>query len=148
VASNGSLQWFSNIDKTLANIARILSPHGRFVCSIFGPGSLAELAAGLQVILGPGEGLAAEAFPSQELLRSALSKHYKKRKIEQELFVKTYRSTYDLLLHIKKTGTSGWQQKLHHPLTPSRVARLDAWFKRTYGACRVTYQILFLQGNP
>jgi malonyl-ACP O-methyltransferase BioC len=148
VASNGSMQWFSNMDKTLSDIARILSPHGRFVCSIFGPGSLAELAAGLQAILGPGEGLAAEAFPSQETLWTALSKYYKVRKIEQELFEKTYRSTYDLLLHIKKTGTAGWQQKFEHPLTPSRVARLDAWFKRNYGACRVTYQILFLQGSP
>jgi ubiquinone/menaquinone biosynthesis C-methylase UbiE len=147
VVSNGSLQWFSDIDKTLADIARILSPRGIFHCSIFGPGSLLELASGLQAVLGPGEGLAAEAFPRPESLRSALDTYYKDGKIEQELFEKTYRSAFDLLLHIKKTGTAGWQQKLQHPLTPSRVARLDAWFDRTYGACRVTYQVLYLQGS-
>jgi len=147
VASNGSMQWFSNIDKTISHIARILLPHGTFLCSIFGPDSLSELASGLLATLGPGDGLAAEAFPSPESLKTALDTYYKEGKIEQELFEKTYRSTYDLLLHIKKTGTAGWQQKLQHPLTPSRVARLDAWFDRTYGACRVTYQILFLRGS-
>ena len=147
VVSNGSLQWFSDIDKTLADIARILSPRGTFHCSIFGPGSLLELAAGLQGVLGPGEGLAAEAFPHPDSLRTSLDRYFTKGKIEQELIEKTYRSAYDLLLHIKKTGTAGWQQKLQHPLTPSRVARLDAWFVRRYGACRVTYQILYLQGS-
>ena len=147
VVSNGSLQWFGNIENTFSDISRILTPQGMFFCSIFGPGSLAELAAGLHYVLGPGEGLVAESFPSKENLQVHLATYFNGGRIEEEFFAKTYRSVYDLLLHIKKTGTAGWHQRLSQPLTPSRVSRLDAWFTKTYGACRTTYQILFLQGG-
>jgi len=36
---------------------------------------------------------------------------------------------------------------MQQPLTPARIAKLDEWFARTYGACRVTYQVLFLAGS-
>jgi len=67
--------------------------------------------------------------------------------LEEELIEKKYSSAHDLLLHIKKTGTSGWQQNMQQPLTPLRVSKLNEWFDRTYGSCMVTYQVLFLQGR-
>jgi len=147
VASNGSLQWFSDIDRALDNIGRILRPSGGFFCSIFGPGSLPELASGLRAILGLERMLAAETFPNMDRLRDILQAYFKNSIIEEELLSKEYASAHDLLLHIKKTGTSGWSHTMQHPLTPSRVNQLDDWFKKTYGSCKVTYQILFLKGN-
>jgi ubiquinone/menaquinone biosynthesis C-methylase UbiE len=147
VVSNGSLQWFTDIDRTCNNIARILRPGGRFFGSIFGPDSLTELASGLRAILGLKEMLAAETFPGQDSLWTVLHNNFQDGKVEQELITQTYPSTHDLLLHIKKTGTSGWQQNMQQPLTQSRINRLDEWFSRIYGSCRVTYQVLFLQGN-
>ena len=147
VASNGSLQWFSDIDKTLADIARTLSTHGTFVCSIFGPESLHELGLGLKAIQAAPENLAAQKFPGPERLRKALNRCFRESSVREERIEKEYRSAHDLLLHIKKTGTSGWQPNLQQPLTPARVGRLDAWFEKTYGSCRVTYQLFFLHGS-
>ncbi len=147
VASNGSLQWFSDIDKALGNIRRILTTGGRTCCSIFGPESLTELAQGLHAILHPVERIAAETFPQRDRLVQTLRTIFEEGKVEEVLVEKKYRSAHDLLRHIQKTGTSGWQQKLLVPLTPSRVKELDAWFHRTYGYCKATYQILFLYGK-
>jgi hypothetical protein len=91
--------------------------------------------------------IAAQTFPQLERLQKALHSNFKEGKAEEELIEKEYSSAHDLLLHIKKTGTSGWQQNMQHPLTREGVCRLDEWFDKTFGACRVTYQILFLEGH-
>jgi malonyl-ACP O-methyltransferase BioC len=147
VTSNGSLQWFSEIDRALQNIGRILVPGGSMFCSLFGPQSLKELGDGLQALQPFPENLAARSFPAPERLRKVLQNNFSEESVEEELLVKEYESAHDLLLHLKKTGTSGWQQKIWQPLTPSRIKGLDEWFHRTYGSCRVTYQVLFLQGK-
>jgi malonyl-CoA O-methyltransferase len=147
VVSNGSLQWFTDIDKALHDIARILTTGGSMSCSIFGPESLQELGQGLTAIQTLPESLAAQKFPQPERLQRALDHHFNEGTVEEELLAKEYRSAHDLLLHIKKTGTSGWQPTMQPPLTPARVSRLDAWFVKNLGSCRVTYQVFFLQGN-
>lgn len=147
VASNGALQWFSDIDTALQNIARILTQDGSMYCSIFGPESLKELGLGLHAIEPATAGLAAEVFPRTEKLHHALKSHFKEWTGEEELVEKKYSSALDLLQHIKKTGTSGWGRNLKEPLTPSRLQLLDQWFKKMYGACRVTYQIFYLRGT-
>lgn len=147
VASNGSLQWFSDIGAALHNIARILTAGGIISCSIFGPESLKELGEGLQSIHPPAEKLAAQTFPRREKLQKILHRYFSEGILEEELIEKQYRSAHDLLRHIKKTGTSGWQQNMQHPLTLSGVSKLDEWFDSNYGSCRVTYQVLFLLGN-
>ena len=147
VTSNGSLQWFTDIDKALHNIGRILANGGSMSCSIFGPESLQELGQGLQALQLMNDSLAAQTFPHLERLQKVLQRNFHKATVNQELIEKEYSSAHDLLLHIKKTGTAGWQHKVQHPLTPSRVKKLDEWFTRTYGSCRVTYQVFFLQGE-
>jgi malonyl-CoA O-methyltransferase len=147
VASNGSLQWFSDIGKAIHDCARILRPGGYIHCSIFGPESLKELGRGLKDIQFQAEPLAAQTFPNREMLQNTLHKFFPGGRLEEEFIEKEYSSAHDLLRHIKKTGTSGWQQNMQQPLTHSGVIRLDEWFRRTYGSCRVTYQILFLQGK-
>jgi malonyl-CoA O-methyltransferase len=147
VTSNGSLQWFSNIERTLADISRTLSPNGAFICSIFGPESLHELGQGLKAIQAVPKSLAAQKFPGPKRLQRGLDLYFREGKVRGELIEKDYRSAHDLLLHIKKTGTSGWQPDLQKPLTPARVSRLDAWFEKTYGSCKVTYQVFFLCGS-
>ena len=147
VASNGSLQWFSDIDKALHNIARIMATGGSMSCSIFGPESLKELEKGLQAIDSHAGSIAAQKFPQLQRLQNALRCNFQGEKLEEELIEKKYSSAHDLLLHIRKTGTSGWQQNMQQPLTPLRVSKLNEWFARTYGSCTVTYQVLFLQGR-
>ena len=147
VASNGALQWFSDHRGSLENIARILRPGGIFMCSIFGPGSLRELGLGLKTLVGQPANVAASAFPNADTLQQSLTASFAQGTIDEELIDKQYDNVHDLLVHIKKTGTGGWQQNTLQPLTPSKLTRLDQWFKETYGNCRVTYQILFLQAK-
>lgn len=148
ITSNGSLQWFADIDQTLSDIHRLLAPGGKMFCSIFGPDSLQELGQGLQAIVDlQGENIAAQGFPPPPRLRKALRTFFAEGTIEEEIISKAYRSAQDLLLHIRKTGTSGFHRKITQPFTASRIKQLDAWFTQTHGGCKVTYQILFLQGN-
>jgi malonyl-CoA O-methyltransferase len=147
IVSNGSLQWFTHLDRALSNITRIMAPGGFMVCSIFGPQSLKELGEGLQALHLLKNTLTARTFPDLDELRQQLHASIPESHIEEELIEKEYRSAHDLLLHIKKTGTGGWQQNLQQPLTPSRIGQLEKWFTETYGYCRVTYQVFFLQGK-
>lgn len=145
VVSNGALQWFSDLDGTLKNIARILRPKGIFLCSIFGPGSLKELALGLKALFSYQGNVAAEAFPDGDTLQRSLTAYFTEGTVEEELISKRYEAVHDLLLHIKKTGTGGCQQNTMMPLTPAKLMRLDQWFKDKHGNCQVTYQVFYLQ---
>ena len=147
VASNGSLQWFSDHDSALRNIARILRPGGTFLCSIFGPDSLKKLGLGLKILFEYPGNVAAGAFPDISTLRNCLNDYFTEGTVEQELFEKQYESVHDLLVHIKKTGTGGWQQHGSPALTPARLRQLDHWFAKTYGSCKVTYQVNFLHST-
>lgn len=145
VASNGSLQWFTDHDQALKNIARILLPGGVFLCSIFGPDSLKKLGLGMKVIFAYPGNVAADAFPDVNTLQNCLNAYFTKGTVEQELIEKQYESVHDLLVHIKKTGTGGWHQHGYPALTKTRLKQLDHWFVKTYGSCTVNYQIHFLQ---
>ena len=147
VVSNGSLQWFSDHDQALKNIARVLLPGGAFLCSIFGPDSLKKLGLGLKVLFGYPGNVAADAFPDVRTLQQSLNAYFTQGTVEQELIEKQYESVHDLLVHIKKTGTGGWHQHGSPALTPARLKQLDHWFVKTYGSCKVTYQIHFLQAT-
>ena len=147
IASNGSLQWFTDHDRSIKNIARILLPGGTFLCSIFGPDSLKKLGLGLKLLFGYPGSVAADAFPDVSSLQRSLNAYFAKGTIAQELIEKQYESVHDLLVHIKKTGTGGWHQHGSPALTPARLKELDHWFVETYGSCKVTYQIHFLQAT-
>jgi malonyl-CoA O-methyltransferase len=147
VVSNGSLQWFSDHDQALKNIARILAPGGAFLCSIFGPDSLKKLGIGLKVLFGYPGNVAADAFPDVSTLQHSLNAYFAQGTAEQELIEKQYESVHDLLIHIKKTGTGGWHHHGSPALTSARLKQLDHWFAETYGSCKVNYQIHFLQAT-
>lgn len=147
VTSNGSLQWFTDLDGALGNIGRALAPGGTMACSIFGPESLQELAAGLTALHATAKPLAAQSFLPHKRLEKTLQAHFPGGILTEERLERKYQSVRDLLRHIQKTGTAGWQQALPQRLTPARVSRLDRWFTGTYGSCLVTYQVFFLHGK-
>ncbi len=145
IASNGSLQWFSDHDTALKNIARTLLPGGVFLCSIFGPDSLKKLGQGMRTLFQYQGNVAANGFPDVNTLEHIMNTYFTAGTIDQELIEKQYESAHDLLVHIKKTGTGGWHHHGAPALTPARLRQLTTWFTETYGSCRVTYQIHFLQ---
>lgn len=147
VTSNGSLQWFADLDRALGNIARVLVPGGTIACSIFGPESLQELGQGLAALHATADSLAARSFLPRKRLAKALQAHFPGAILTEERLERKYQSVRDLLRHIQKTGTAGWPQAVPQRLTPARVSRLDRWFTATYGSCRVTYHVFFLQGE-
>ncbi len=116
-----------------------------FLCSIFGPDSLKKLGLGIKTLFKYPGNVAANAFPDINTLQRCLDAYFAEGTTEQELFEKQYESVHDLLVHIKKTGTGGWHQHGSPALTPARLKQLDHWFVETYGGCKVTYQVHFLQ---
>jgi malonyl-CoA O-methyltransferase len=145
VVSNGALQWFSDLDGALKNIARILRQKGIFLCSIFGPGSLHELASGLKSLFAYQGDVAAGAFPAADTLRRSVTAYFTEGAVTEEPVSKQYDTVHDLLLHIKKTGTGGCPPTNMVPLTPAKLMKLDQWFNENHGNCKVTYQVFYLR---
>jgi malonyl-CoA O-methyltransferase len=147
ITSNATLQWFTDLDKGLAAIAAGLSSSGFFLASIFGPGTLAELALGLSTVLDQPVIIPARSFPGSKVLRQATERHFSEVVIEEYNFVRQYGSVNELLTSISKTGTSGWQQNVP-VLTRQRLRKLDQWFMENHHAVKATYQVFVVQGRP
>lgn len=140
ITSNGALQWFSGLDRALLDIDRLLRPGGKLLFSIFGPRSLEELNRGIKDTFNSRAEVAATDFPDQQRLHEALAAFFPGADIREELTERQYKDIYDLLRHIRKTGTSGWQQGNPLIFTRSSLKRLDQWFIDKLGGCKVTYQ--------
>ncbi len=146
ITSNATLQWFTDLHKGLAAIAAGLSSSGFFLASIFGPGTLAELALGLSTVLDQPIIIPARSFPGSKVLQQAAEHNFSEAVIEEYNFVRQYGSVNELLTSISKTGTSGWQQNVP-VLTRQRLRKLDQWFMENHKAVKATYQVFVVQGR-
>jgi malonyl-ACP O-methyltransferase BioC len=145
ITSNATLQWFTDLKRSLGNIAGRLPPGGELLATIFGPQTLRELSLGLAAIFGRDIGLAAHAFPDYEELRTLLTGLFDQVHMERKIIHRHYPGSLDLLLQIKKTGTGGWQTGKGPVFTRSSLRSLDYWFTEHYGGCRVSYEIFLVQ---
>lgn len=145
ITSNGTLQWFADLDRGLENCRRLLQADGWLLASIFGPESLKELNSGLREALGGRVSVAAAEFPDRPSLLVRLAVFFSRTEIEEIRTFRKYKNTHDLLRHIKKTGTGGWQQGGSFHFTKSDLAALDRWFTDNAGGCRVSYQVFIVQ---
>jgi len=147
IASNGALQWFSDLDLTLGHMKELLRPGGQLALALFGPRTMEELGDGLSAVLGYKGHLPARDFISLEALGDLLRRHFPMVRVEEKILVREYPSLLHLLRHIRNTGTSGWPEAASPLLTRARLARLEEWFRKQHNGCRITYQILMARAG-
>lgn len=141
ITSNATFQWFSNIDRSLRNIAGLLSVRGSFLCSIFGSQTFYELGLALSHAYGRTVVLPAQNFPEKDTLLSLFSEIFSSFDIEELNFTYKYASTLQLLRHIRNTGTSGGYSLRPLILTRSKINLMDEWFAKNHKGCMVPYQV-------
>ena len=91
--------------------------------------------------------LPSHRFPSLADLRSTLADQFPEMSCTEQLLQRRYDSLRELLLHIRKTGTSGWRSASQPLLTRDRLRELEQWFLSEYGGFQVTYQTFVVQGR-
>ncbi len=143
VTSNATMHWFDNLENTAGLIADRLTDNGALICSIFGPETMREMQTGLSEIHGKEVVMPSSFFPSHEELQKIFNSLFTKTEINGWQLVRHYPNLIDLLRNISKTGTAGW-----HPgqnlLTRHHLKELEHWFIKTYGHCRISYQIFMV----
>jgi len=143
IVSGAAMHWFEDLEDVLADCcARLLSPSGRLLASLFGPRSLAGLNRALAA--AGGGPVAAAAFPGRDELSAMLDKFFARANLEETLIHRTYPSTLALLRQLQKTGTSGVEQGR---LTPAMIKKMDLWFRENMGKVMDSYQVFFLEGQ-
>ena len=145
IISNACLQWFSDLETAFRHIAELLTPEGLFTFSVFGPRTLQELKAGLAAAFQRDIPLPASSFPDEATIRALLEKYFPGVAAEKKIIHRQYNSLKDLLLHIKKTGTSGAQSQPPPIFTRKRIAQLDQWFTNHYNGYHLSYEIFFFR---
>ena len=145
ITSNATLQWFDDLDSSFRHAAAILSAHGLFHISLFGPETLSELGMAFQEALQEKIDLPASFFASMTEIKNAAQKYFKEVRCEEQCITRQYDSLPDLLRHIQKTGAGGFQQSMP-VLTKSRLATINDWFVARGGHV-VNYQVIYLTAS-
>lgn len=139
ITSNATMQWFNDLEASLAHVQRCLTPGGQALFSLFGPGSLHCLADALGEVLGVEIMLPTQSFSHGDVVQGLAGPLFASVDVQRLVKKQRYSSFYELLVAIKTTGTGGY----HHGLprfTRRRLAALDAWFAKR-GGLEVEYEI-------
>lgn len=142
VISNATLQWFADLPATLGHLARLLTPQGVAALSLFGPGSFQELATAMRRIVDPEIRLPAEGFRTAHEAEKMARGVFAEVEVARRLVRREYATFFDILDHIKKTGTGGYHAKVPR-LNRAMLGRLDQWFA-DQGGYVITYEIFML----
>lgn len=130
--SNFSIHW-SDFDRTFAETRRVLKPDGKFVFNIPVGGSLKAVES----ILGETQ----FDFPCvPEILESLKKAGFKIDDFFVEEFEKEFKSGYDLLVHLHKTGVSVNPQKK----SLSEKRKIVQKFKDQKKPVILNYKLLFI----
>ncbi len=142
VVSNATLQWFNDLPTTLRHIASLLTAQGMAALSLFGPGSFQELASAMREIVDPEIRLPAESFCPAAEAEALARKAFVEVVRTDRLVKRQYATFFDILDHIKKTGTGGFHEKVPH-LSRAALKSLGQWFADK-GGNAITYEIYIL----
>jgi malonyl-CoA O-methyltransferase len=142
ITSNGALQWFTKPHAAFVRIGKRLALNGLFICSIFGPETLKELQNVFNDMAGSKVQLAATSFLTGEELHKSLIQVFNQVEIRELRLSRRYESLLELLRHLQKTGTSGFQHS-GPILTRRMIKETDKRFAAEKGFI-VTYQIFMI----
>lgn len=142
VISNATLQWFDDLPGTFAHLGRLLTQEGVVALSLFGPGSFQELAEAMREVVDPLIRLPAQSFCASRDAEAMARKVFTDVELTTRMVHREYDTFFDILDHIKKTGTGGYHENVPH-LSKSLLNGLAEWFAKR-GGNAITYEIFVL----
>jgi len=147
ITSSSALQWFENLERTIQQYCRILSPSGSLLFALFGPETLFELNRTLRHECGDSFCLPVDSFPNGTALHGFLSGAFNKWNVRELHLCRTYPDLLSLLRRLKHTGVAPRTAKVPLVRTGARLLELERSYKKHFGAIRATYQIFICEGS-
>jgi malonyl-CoA O-methyltransferase len=147
ITASGALQWFEDLERTIQQYCRILSPSGAILFALFGPDTLFELNKTLRYILGNRVCLPVDSFTNGATLQGLLSRAFNEWDVKELSLSRTYPDLLSLLRGLKHTGVA--PRMATGPFVRSRVRLLEIEksYKKHFGAIRATYQVFICEGS-
>ena len=143
IASNATMQWFSNLDKTLAKYKSMLKKDGAIAFTIFGPLTYHELSWVMEDVTNKKMVINSRKFLGKAELESMLKKHFKTCEIKEELVKEKNKSLKGLLNKIKYSGTQGTAMSGKGLLGKETLKKAEQLYKTKYKNMEATHQMFF-----
>jgi malonyl-CoA O-methyltransferase len=102
VISNLAFQWCDNLEKTFADIKRVLKPEGQFYFTTFGARTLHELKSAWRE--ADDYNHVNTFYNSAQLQSFLLQAGFQKFELETRSYTSTYKSVWDLMTELKQLG--------------------------------------------
>lgn len=129
IASSAALQWIAEPFALLEQLTARLQPNGHLLIGTFEEGNLAELAALT--------GNSLPYFSKEDLEHFAKAAHLHIQFIESESITLSFPSPKEVLMHLKKTGTTQlphWNNETPRLNTRSALSELDRSYRRYFSS--------------
>lgn len=143
IASNATMQWFSNLDKTLGKYKKMLKKDGVIAFTIFGPLTYHELSWVMEDVTNKKMIINSKKFLGKSELETLLKKHFGKCEIKEELVKETNKSLKGLLSKIKYSGTQGSSMSGKGLLGKETLKKAEQLYKSKYKNLEATHQMFF-----
>ena len=145
ITSNASLQWFKELEKTLASFKKILDPGGRMVFSIFGPLTFHELSWTIRSCIHKNVFISSKTFHGKTEIEKILGRVFSRSSIKEEVMVEKNKCLKDLLKKIKYTGTQGQGVMGANYMGKEALKKMEDMYKAKHKNLEATYQIFFCE---
>lgn len=147
ITASGVHQWFEDLERTIQQYRRILSPPGLLLFSLFGPDTLLELNKTLRHVFDNRVYIPVNYFPKKTILQDFLSRAFNEWDVKELSLFRTYPDLLSLLRSLKGTGVAPVMAK--GPCVRSRIGMLEIErsYKKHFGSIRATYQVFICKGS-
>jgi malonyl-CoA O-methyltransferase len=143
VMSNLAFQWCGRLEKTFADIKRILKPDGQFYFTIFGQRTLHELKGAWQAV---DDYTHVNAFHNESQLTDFLQQAgFQQTELETRSYISTYESVWDLMAELKQLGAHTVMAGCNKQLTSrSAMQRMIAAYQKQdeNGLIPATFEVI------
>lgn len=144
VFSNATLQWCNDLDRTFAELLRVLRPRGLLMFTTFGPDTLRELRAAWAEVDGYSH---VSPFLDMHDIGDALVRaRFADPVMDAERLTLTYGSVLDLMRDLKVLGTHNATVERPRGLTgPKRLAAVERAYEahRRDGRLPASYEVVY-----
>lgn len=143
ISSNASLQWFTNLESTLAKYKNLLDGNGLIFFSLFGPGTFSELNECIRELLGKGASINSCNFIERKKIEKILKGIFAQVEIEDKIYQERHHSLAKLLKKIKYTGVRGGACRKRSFWTAKMLDDLERIYKERFKEIIATYEVIF-----
>ena len=147
ITASGALHWFEDLERTIQQYCRILSPSGSVLFAVFGPNTLFELNKTLRHVFDNRVCLPVNSFPEETTLQDFLSRAFNEWDVKELSLSRTYPDLLSLLRSLKNTGVAPRLETGPFVRTRAGMLEIERSYKKHFGSIRATYQVFICEGS-